>query len=205
MKHYRFLNYLLCFLFLSQQFGCKKSDEILTKVFSQTELKTIEKVIKYYDDYVILQTDTQLSIDKAYNTFFDKKTSLVIEASDFNLLLPDKNDRINFYHTLDKVVLSEIYDINDTLTVHFRGENEPRKIYSPYSFDLNYNGKYVTFLKELSSRNDFFKKYYESILVAGDISPVNYAMILHDYNKIDFSKKEERLVLIVNLLCAGEI
>ena len=51
----------------------------------------------------------------------------------------------------------------------------------------------------------YFEKYYELILLAGDVSPSNYAMILYDYNKIDFSKKEERLVLIINLLRTGEV
>jgi hypothetical protein len=184
--------------------SCKKSDDTLTKVFNKTELKTIEKIIKYYDDYVISQTDNQLSIDKAYIAFLDKKASLVKSASDFNLFLPDKNERIKFYKTLDKNVLSEIYDIRDTLTIHFRGEDEARQFYSPFSFSLNYDGKYAFFLKELSLKSEFYKNYYELIKIAGDISPVNYAMILHDYNKIDFNKKEERLVLIINLLQTGE-
>ena len=177
---------------------------MLTKVFNKTELKTIEKIIKYYDDYVISQTDNQLSIDKAYIAFLDKNASLATSTGDFNLFLPDKNERIEFYKTLDKSVLTEIYDIRDTLTIHFRGEDEARQFYSPFSFNLNYDGKYVSFLKELSSKSEFFKNYYESIQVAGDISPVNSEMILHDYNKIDFNKKEERLVLIINLLRTGE-
>jgi hypothetical protein len=184
--------------------SCKKSDDTLTKVFNQTELKTIDEIIKYYDDYVLSQTDNQLSIDKAYIAFFEKISPLVDHAADFYKFTPDIDQQIVFYQTLDKKVLSEIFEMKDTLTIRFRGENEPRKVYRPYSFDLNLHGKYVAFLKDLSSRNDFFKNYYESIEVAGGISPVNYAMMLHDYNKIDFSKEEERLVVIIHFLQTRE-
>ncbi|OQB80284.1 MAG: hypothetical protein BWX87_01534 [Bacteroidetes bacterium ADurb.Bin123] len=89
---------------------------------------------------------------------------------------------VKFYKSLDKNVLSEIYDIRDTLTIQFRGEDEARQFNRHFSFNLNYDGKYVSFCKELSSKSKIFKNYYESIQVGGDISPSNYAMILHDYN-----------------------
>jgi len=182
----------------------KKSDDLLSKVFNQTELKTIDKIIKYFDDYVISQTGNQFSIDKAYIAFLDKTTPLINETAGVNVLLPNRNERINFYGTLDKDALSEIYDIRDTLTIHFRGEDKARKIYSPYSFSLNFDGKYVAFLKELSLRNDFYKKYYDTVQASGDIGPSNYARILSDYKNIDFANKEERLVFIINLLRTGE-
>ena len=61
--------------------SCKKSDDILTKVFNQTDLETIDKIIKYYDDYVISQTDNQLSIGKAYIAFFEKISPSIGQAS----------------------------------------------------------------------------------------------------------------------------
>jgi hypothetical protein len=106
--------------------------------------------------------------------------------------------------TLDRDILSEIYDIRDTLTIRFRGDNEPRKVYSPYSFDLNLHGKYYDFLKELSLRNEFFKSYYESTQVTGGIGPTLYAKILHENSEIDFSQREERLVVIISFLSLGK-
>jgi len=204
MQKYRLLNYILCLLFIGQLISCKKPNDTLSNYFTANELKTIEKIITYYDDHVISQTNTQLSIDKAYIAYFEKISPLVKEVADLNAFLPNKEEQIVFYQTLDKKVLSEIFIIKDTLTIRFKGEIESRKVYRPYSFDLNLHGKYAAFLKELSSRNVFFKNYYESIEVAGGISPVNYAMMLHDYNKIDFSKEEERLVVIINLLQTRE-
>ena len=184
--------------------SCKKSDDLLTTYFNKSEIKTIEKLIQYFDDYVITQTSNQLTIDKAYIAYFEKIKPSIEEATDFNMFLPSIDDRILFYKTLDKNILSEIYDIRDTLTIRSRGENEPRKVYSPYSFDLNLHGKYSDFLKELSLRNDFFKSYYETIQVAGDIAPTLYAKILHENSEIDFDNREERLVVIISLLRLGK-
>lgn len=204
MRKYRLLNYLFCVIFLGQFMSFRKSDDKLTKVFNQTELKTIEKIIRYYDDFVISQTDNQLPIDKAYIACFEKMKTSIKEADDFDMFLPSIDERIVFYKTLEKKVLSEFYDIKDTLTFRYKGENEARNFYRPYSFTLNYDGKFVSFLKELSSKNEFFRNYYESVQAAGDISPSNYGMLLHDFNKIDFKNREERFVVIISLLRIGK-
>ena len=204
MRKHRFLYYLFCVVFLGQLMSFRKSDDVLTKFFNQAELKTIEKIIQFYDDYVVLQTDNQLPIDKAYIAYLEKMKTSIKKADDFDKFLPLIEDRIEFYKTLDKKILSEFYDIKDTLRIRFRGENEPNIVYSPYSFDLNLNGKYYDFIKELSLRNDFFKNYYETIQVAGDIAPTIYPLIIYENNKIDFDNREERLVIIISLLRLGK-
>ena len=204
MKRFRLLNYILCLVFLGQLMSCKESDDLLTKHFNKSEIKTIEKIIQYFDDYVISQTSNQLTIDKAYTTYLNKMKASIEKASDYDLFLPSIDNRIEFYRTLDKNILSEIYNIKDTLTVNFRGENGPQKVYSPYSLSLNLHGKYFDFLKDLSLKNDFFKSYYENIQVAGDISPTHYSKILHEHSEIDFNNREERLVVIISLLEIGK-
>jgi hypothetical protein len=153
---------------------------------------------------VLSQTSNQLTIDKAYTAYFEKINSSIEKASDLDQFLPTIDNRIDFYQTLDRDILSEIYDIRDTLTIRFRGDNEPRKVYRPYSFDLNLHGKYYDFLKELSLRNEFFKSYYESTQVTGGIGPTLYANILHENSEIDFSQREERLVVIISFLSLGK-
>ncbi len=204
MRRFKLLNYIFCLIFLGQLISCKKSDDLLTNHFNKSEINTIEKIIQYFDDYVISQTGNQLTIDKAYTAYLEKIKSSVEKSSDLDLFLPAIDDRIDFYETLDKNILSEIYDIRDTLTIHFRGENEPRKCYSPYSFNLNLQGKYFDFLKDLSYKNDFFKSYYETIQVAGDISPTSYSKILNEHSEIDFDNREERLIVIISLLEFGK-
>ena len=59
-------------------------------------------------------------------------------------------------------------------------------------------------LKKLSVRNEFYAKYYERAVSCNNLCPIHDAMILQEFKSIDFSKKEERLVLIVNLLIQNE-
>jgi len=65
---------------------------------------------------------------------------------------------------------------------------------------LNTKGRYFELLKLLSYKNEFFRMYYEDILEWGTIRHTTYALIFTDYHKVNFSEKEERLVLIVHFL-----
>lgn len=204
MKPYQLFVYLFGVLFVAQLMSFRKSDEPLHNVFNRSELKTIEKIIGYYDNYVISATGKSLPVEKAYLAFFDQRAPLVKEPADFNLFLPGKDNRISFFQTLNKSALSEIYNIKDTLAIRLKGVDEVRKVYRPYSFSLNVEGKYMGVLKELSRTNEFFRNYYQLVETCGDIGPANYDLILRNYKKIDFSKDEERLVVIIHLLRTGE-
>jgi hypothetical protein len=193
---------LLFVLLLGQLTSCQVPDNILKNVFNNRELQTIDKIIEYYDNFVISQTDEKLPIDKAYIVFLDKLNPSVEEIGDMSLLLPDTNQRFKFFKTIDKKSLSEIYNIQDSVTIYRKTDKGKTLIkeYKPFTFSLNCQGKYLNLLKELSKRNAFFKNYYQNILACGDICPTNYSAILKGYNSINFNKREERLVLIVNFL-----
>ncbi len=197
-------NKILIFLFWMLLFGLlvnhAKADDILGKVFTEKELVTIDKIIQFYDQFVLSETNHLMPIEKAYVEFFGSAKLIIKNSEDLHLLAPSRNERINFYKTLDECSLSEIFTVDDTLKVRFRGSKEEHSLYSPYSFTLNLSGKYVIFLKELSTTNHFFKAYYESIEICGDICPTNYSLILSDYKEVDFSKKEQRLVIIISFL-----
>jgi hypothetical protein len=129
---------------------------------------------------------------------------IAIDSGYLSVLLPDKNLKNEFYATLDKEALKEIFIISDTVKYYNRLNNEWISVYQPFSFTLNNDGQYFQLLKTLSTRNDFFKSYFESVENCGDLCPTNYAAILTGFHNIDFKKKEERLVLIINLLHAQE-
>lgn len=180
--------------------SCANNEDIIRKTFTDNESVTVNKIIEFYDDFIYSQTDKTYRIEKAYLDFLKKTIPLTIQSGDLSPLVPEKNDKLIFYRTLNRNALSEIYDITDTVVVFSRSSKEYEKIYRPFSFSLNYSGKYIDFLKKLSNRNSFFEDYYESIMVAGGISPVSFSLILTYYENIDFSRKEERLVYIITIL-----
>jgi len=184
--------------------GCSQADSILEKVFDRQELQTVNKIIIFYDTFVLQQVESASTIDKAYNEFLSINCQNAIDSGDISGLLPDKNLKNEFYATLDKEALKEIFIISDTVKYYNRLNKEWISVYQPFSFTLNIDGQYFQLIKTLSTRNDFFKSYFESVERCGDLCPTNYAAILTGFHNIDFKKKEERLVLIINLLHAQE-
>ncbi len=197
--------YLTCIFILAVGFfvSCSHQNKTLNKVFNSNQLITINKIIDFYDNFVIKQTGKNLLIDKAYVDFLSNTCPVAIERGDFNILLPGRKERLQFYKSLDKEALKEIYIINDTAKL-CNGNKLTLNVCQPFSFDLNMHGRYFKLLKILSKRNDFFKSYFELIKKSGGLNPQSYSHILKSFQKIDFTKKEERLVLIINLMNTQE-
>lgn len=189
---------------LVQGISCSTQEDTLVKVFDNKQLGTVYKIIEFYDSFVLSKTNKKISIDKAYIDFLNTNCPKVIEFGDLGILMPKRNEEVNFYKTLDRKDLSEFYIIQDTLKLIDRKINKTVKKYYPYYFTLNTKGKYIKLLKLLALKNDFYKEYLKTIEFMSDLSPGSYAMILMDYKKMDFKKKEERLVLIINLLHSQE-
>ena len=193
------INLIIVFLF-GFFVSHSQNDNILETLFDKHQLITVNKIIDFYDKFVIQQTENTIFIDKAYNDFLNKNCPIAIESGNLSLLLPPKNLKFDFYKTLDKDAFKEIFVICDSIKYFNRNKKEWTYLYQPYSFSLNIQGQYFQLLKVLSSRNDFFNSYFKSVETCGDLSPANYSAIMTEFKNIDFSKKEERLVLIINLL-----
>jgi len=76
-------------------------------------------------------------------------------------------------------------------------------LYSPenfYSLSINYEGEYLKYLKEKGMENDFYKSVYESIQIAGDISPSTYAYLILKHRELDFGDTDYRLWASVFIL-----
>ena len=151
----------LLLMLLGQGLSCSTPESALDKVFDNTQLVTVNRIIDFYDNFVLSRTDKKLSIDKAYLDFLNTNCPKAIESGYLDILIPDRNDKVNFYKTLDREELSEIYVIQDTVKLFDRNKKEPINTYLPYSFRLNTQGKYVELLKLLATRNDFYKEYYK--------------------------------------------
>ena len=199
MKHMLNIGLIILAVSTCLSINCSRKSIPLADVFSNSELIEVNKIIKFYDDFVVSKTNDHESIEKAYMDFFDKK--LDVDQINIDSLRPSFKERISLYKKLDPNVLSEFFQITDSVW-YYKGQPPMQriKVQVPYSFILNNHGKYMLLLENLSKRNDFLKNYYESAARVGDLGPSNYSAILKNFNKFDFSKKEERLIVIINLL-----
>jgi hypothetical protein len=186
---------ILIVLFLLN--SCFGNEDLINSTFTENEIKTTNQIISFYDDFVYSKTDKSLEIKTAYKAFLDKTIPLVYEQGDLRLITPEQSVHWDFFKSLGSNNLNVFYTIEDSV---YYDQGKPIK--RPPNFQLNYSGNYIQLLKKLSSRNDFFEKYYNSILIAysGSGNPVSMQLILTDYDNIDFSKKEERLIFIIAML-----
>ena len=179
---------------------CSTTKDSLETIFSENEKYTIDRIIAFYDSFVQSHSKNAESIDDAYRNFLKDNVPKVHEFGDLGFLLPERKEQIKFYESLDSVVLEEIFYVQDSVIRFNKDTKEFIKMYHPFSFSLNTKGKYMKLLKSLAARNQFYKDYYESAKDCGDLCPSNYGAILTNFEQINFKKKEERLVVIVNLL-----
>jgi hypothetical protein len=195
--------------------ACKTSgadtDAFLKQVFDEKEVILVNQIIRYYDNFVLNKTDQNKSIEDAYLEFATKNVTLAEKEGNLDLLAPSREERVAFFDTLDKDVLSNIFRITDTIYWYSSPKVVVEAEYYPYQF-LTGSLKYLDFIKALSTRNDFYSYYHNGLKATGDISPTIYGSILMQYNNeypehvkkfneaFDFSKKEDRFAFIVPFL-----
>ncbi len=170
----------------------------IKKIFTKTEIKTLNKLIEFYDSLVISKTGGHQNIQMAYYQYIDSLRHYPESNRKTNPFFVDQESKIKFLASLNQNDLKEIFTIKDSVTYIYR--RKTKTIYSPYFLSLNNQGKYVEYLKQISCENDFLKRYYELVEESGDICPVNTAMVTKLFKELNIKDKYMRLVIIVNLL-----
>lgn len=197
MKRTRFL---LCFVLALIAFPVISIGQNLSlgNFFTKSQQVTINKIIDYYDSIVMTRTHNKYDIKRAYYHYFDSIFPVVIKTGDLSLTTVTGKQRIQFLSSLNQQTLKEIYTIKDSVTFNDHGKIKTK--YSPYTLGFNSQGAYEQLLESLSKENSLLNNYYKQLMVSGNFSPGNYAVILNEYNKFDFGDKLQRLLVIVNLL-----
>jgi len=180
--------------------SCSRKSDPFYMAFNKSQRKFANELIAYYDEFVLSKTDKDILLGDAYLRFLDKTVPEMIEHGNLSYLIPGYEQRDEFLKSLPREDLLEFYYIQDSMYIHNREKKIMERRYKPFQLGLNSKGRYFYFLELLSDEKEFFKLYYEDIAELGMISPSTYALILRDYAKIDFNKKNERLVFIVHFL-----
>lgn len=179
--------------------SCQSSKSVINQVFNQQEAITINKIIDYYDAYVLSFYKDSIPIDKAYKKFVSFATPITENTGNL-IFLPPQSMQVPFVKSLDKNSLSELYFIRDSVKVF------DTIIKVPYDFTPNYRGKFIhKFLKKLSKRNETLNIYYKDFVDAGDVSPVALIMFMYEYENLDFNNRDERFAFISAFFFRREI
>jgi hypothetical protein len=194
------INIILYILVITLISACSTHKKILDKVFNENQQVTVNRIIDFYDSFVLNKTDNKLPINEAYLEFLNKNVLVTLDSGDIGFFIPADDFLIPFINSLERKALSEIYFTPDSVRVYDKQIKDFKKVHIPNYFLFNTEGGFMKLLKVLSKKNEFYQRYYKGILTCGDICPTTYSTLLFEYKKINFNNKEERLIFIVPFL-----
>jgi hypothetical protein len=172
-------------------------DEIAKEIFSPDELKGIEKMITYVDRQVSEITN-ETDINESYHTYFNELSFDVFPA------LVKDTAKFKFLETIDEEAFSTIWRMDDHKRMVKTKDTVLTDLHGFKSLELNYNGKYLNYLKEIGKTDKRYAEIYESIEIAGDLSPSAVAWFRDHHQELDFTLFKDRLWATVLLLRMGD-
>ena len=199
------INIILCILVIAIFSACSTQKTIIEKVFNENQQVTVNKIIDFYDSFILKQTDNKLPINEAYLEFLNKNGLVSLDSGDVSFFIPSDEVLIPFFNSLERKALSEIYFTPDSVRVYDKQINDFKNVHILNYFVFNSEGKFMKLLKVLSRKNEFYQRYYKGNLRCGDICPTTYSTLLFEYKKINFNIKEEILTFIVPFLFLNKI
>jgi|SRR5690554_87089 hypothetical protein len=177
-------------------------DETAKKIFTPAELKGIDEMIKFVDSKVS-ENENLTDINQIYHAYFDKLDSYVSDGKMFPILLKDTT-KFKFLEAVDKDAFSSIWKIDDyTKMVRYK-DTTLTDLHGFKTLTLNYQGKYLSYLKETGKSDSLYSQIYKSIEIAGDIPPSIVSWYPTQTKKIDFTSFNARLWATVFLLRMGD-
>jgi hypothetical protein len=176
-------------------------DEAAKKIFTTTELKGIEEMIKFVDGIVGDSTNVA-DINKAYHSYFDKYRTYA-ENGFYPALVKD-SVKFEYLETIDKTAFDAIWRIDDSVRkIRFRNLALD-SVTGFKTLELNYFGKYKKYLKEIGKTDSIYAGIFEAIEIAGDISPSTFGWFIMSHQEFDFTLFKDRLWSTVFLLRMGD-
>ncbi len=195
---------ILIFLVLTFQHSFAKRSEKLKvdktakMIFTSTELKDIEVMIQFVDGLVSDSTDVE-DINQAYHAYFENYR-FYIEAGTFYPALLKDSVKFEFLETIDKAAFDAIWRIDDSVRkIRFRTLSLD-SVTGIKTLELNCLGKYLKYLKETGKADTRYAGIFETIEIAGDISPSIATWFPTHHVEFDFTIFKNRLWASVFLL-----
>lgn len=178
------------------------ADETAKKIFNTTELKGIEKTINFVDS-IILDNTNAADINQSYHAYFDKLKPYILEGKFYPSLVKD-SIKFKFLETLNEEAFAAIWRIDDNIRKVRYKDTILTDLHGFKWLELNSQGKYLIYLKEIGKSDNWYAGLYKSIEIAGDISPSFSTWFPMHHQEFDFTLFKNRLWAAVLLLRMGE-
>lgn len=179
-----------------------QSDKDLNEVFTENEVREIEKMIDYVDDRVVDITGNK-DIEQAYHQLLDKIDQTMQDSAQFFVPFEDE-EKYQFLEGLDTTVFNEFWYMNN----HIRSAIYKDSIYKDLdnfkTLNLRHIGRYSDYLKKIGKDDAYYQSLRENLNKAGGLSPTIVASFLKMHNEFDFAIPKNRLWATVFILSIEE-
>jgi len=173
-----------------------QSNPTIESVFNESEIQDLSRILNFFNDQICsIQEVDRADLKYCYKSYFERLKRTEESGGDIELNIP-YNKQQELYTKINKSTFDEIWNFGKTYN---RRSPDTLKFMS-----LNYNGKYVKFLKEFSRENETMKYYYEQFEDAGCISPNLVASLLWGYEYYDISDIRMQLVVAIHYLTLND-
>jgi len=186
----RFILIFLISILLTSCYDSFSSKELRAN-FTDAQIKDLESSTIFFKSQIC--KDENLNFKDCYNSFlpdlFENGIQSIIKNIDFN-------DQMNTYNRFESNVFNEIWEFCET--------REKEKNYK--SVCSKFDGKYQNFIKDLSVKHPFLKKYYNDLIQSGDFDYSFYLeeMLYKNSDVIDFNDPNIMTLISIHFLTQND-
>jgi len=173
-----------------------KSNKSISETFNESEIKDLQIILNFFNEQICdskkLNND---SLNKCYEKYCSEIKSEMNLKGGFNPKI-DYKKQLELYEKINKENFNKIWKIGKSYNLRTK-ENFK-------DLELNYNGKYLDFLKKYGEENKTIHSYYESIKNSGDISPSTSAILILNYKLFEPSDIRSKLIIAIHYLTLND-
>ncbi|WP_321288302.1 hypothetical protein [uncultured Sunxiuqinia sp.] len=189
------LTIIIAFSCTTQKQNNLSNDETIKESFNSTEINDLTKIQSFFDKSIgLTENKNQENLEKVY-TYFFLENSDIEKAANFKLSI-NFNDQKELYNQLDEKTFNDIWEISWSKKWN---SNDTIK-----HVQLNRQGKYVQFLKTFGEQDSVINNYYNSLEIAGDISPAMVADLAKNYKNYNVKDPKIRLIIAIHYLTIND-
>ena len=190
----------LLIIFLLINFSVNSQEKLggnitIKSVFNESEIQDLETILVFFDNKICeTENINKSNISECYRSFFERMAEFE-KTGIIEFRVPFEEQR-NIYKIINQSTFDEIWIFGKSW--------KPKTNQTFKSISYNLSGKYVEYLEELGKENKIIKNYIDTLLAAGDISPIMFANVLMGYKNYDITDIRVRLMIAIHYMTLND-
>nr|WP_321485116.1 hypothetical protein [uncultured Draconibacterium sp.] len=171
------------------------NDKAIRAYFNENEIQNLTKIQRFFDKSIgVTDYTNEEEISSKYSDFFKLNSEIgMVSEIKIPFSMGAQND---LNKRLDKAFFNNIWIFKELKS------NTTAAIVT--TMELNPNGKFVKFIEKQGRQNKKFENYYNTIRVAGGITPSLVFNIAKNFNDYNIRDPQTRLLIAIHYLTIND-